>query len=71
MAQSGTGEGAESQATVGEPPSPSDTAVIVCEPSPPSDINARVRDAHERAGHPGKRRTLYFARSDVTRPVLW
>ena len=59
----------DTQATVGEPPSPSDTAVIVSELSPPSDITARVRDAHERAGHPGVRRTLYFARRDVSRDV--
>lgn len=30
---------------------------------------AAIRDVHERAGHPGVRKTLYFARRDVTRSV--
>ena len=30
---------------------------------------SRVREAHCRAGHPGVRRTLYFARRDVSRDV--
>ena len=32
-------------------------------------VRALVRGAHERAGHPGVRRTLYFARRDVSRDV--
>ena len=38
-------------------------------PDAVADIEARIVAVHERAGHPGIRRTLYFARRDVSRRI--
>lgn len=53
--------------TVGEPP-PGDEAASV-DSRGESELQESVRASHERAGHPGVRRTLYFARRDVSRGV--
>ena len=39
-----------------------------CRAENDSDVS-RIREVHRRAGHPGVRRTLYFARRDVSRDV--
>ena len=52
-------------ATVGEPPPPGDTAAIA-NGSAEDVLRASVRESHERAGHPGVRRTRFFARRDVS-----
>ena len=65
-----------------ESPSPGVSAAVVSEPPPlagaaagradsgtADELCAAVCQSHDRAGHPGVRRTLYFARRDVSRDV--
>ncbi|XP_043235723.1 uncharacterized protein LOC122388597 [Amphibalanus amphitrite] len=65
-----------------ESPSPGVSAAVVSEPPPlagaaagradggtADELRAAVCQSHDRAGHPGVRRTLYFARPDVSRDV--
>ena len=49
------------------PPPPGDSAVRA--DGSAGNVTDAVREAHERAGHPGFRRTLYFARRDVSRGI--
>jgi len=70
-----TAGGAEEAAPAGrEHVAPGETAAVVCgatraDVTEGDTLSASVRAAHERAGHPGVRRTLYFARRDVSRDV--
>ena len=70
-----TSEGAECEARMHEPPTADESVCDGAAVSPPpagrreSELHESVRASHDRAGHPGVRRTLYFARRDVSRKV--
>ncbi|KAF0314327.1 hypothetical protein FJT64_015207 [Amphibalanus amphitrite] len=56
-------------AVVSEPPPLAGAAAGRADGGTADELRAAVCQSHDRAGHPGVRRTLYFARRDVSRDV--